>query len=90
MSDSPLPRDGHALLVASLGAAEHATTATSSGRQNPANLRAHDGAMSRDVYCVAPGVSVERVAAALIERGLSALFVIDGSGRIVGVVPAEG
>ena len=88
MSDSPLPRDGHALLVASLGAAEHATT--SSGRQNPANLCTHDGAKSRDVYCVAPGVSVEGLAAALIERGLRALFVIDGSGRIVGVVPADG
>jgi CBS domain-containing protein len=78
------------LLVASLGAAEHATKATSSGRQNPANLCAHDGSRSRDVYCVAPGVSVEGLAAALIERGLRALFVIDGSGRIVGVVPADG
>ena len=86
--DSPLPPHGESFRVASVRAAQ---LGAKFGRRHLASLfvHAHDGPVSRDVFCVAPKAVVEILAALLIERRWSALFVIDGGGRIVGVMPAE-
>jgi CBS domain-containing protein len=42
--------------------------------------------MSTDVISVAPGTSVREVAAKLVQHGVSSVPVIDGTGRLVGVV----
>ena len=89
-TDSPLPPHDERFRVASVRAAQLGTKAAF-GRRHLASLsvHAHDGLVSRDVFCVAPKAVLEILAALLIERRCSALFVIDGGGRIVGVMPAE-
>ena len=42
--------------------------------------------MSRDVICLQPETTVESLRATLVENGISGAPVVDGSGKIVGIV----
>jgi CBS domain-containing protein len=45
-----------------------------------------DDVMTRDVVSVSPGAAYPEIVAKLLDRGVSALPVVDASGRVVGVV----